>query len=208
MAEFRTGLEDKPWYYGLIAGLLVGGGLYFLLHAWQLKPKQEELDRKEVQLSNLQAKIQEGRAAQAQLPRFREEVRALELELDKLLRILPARRNTQDLLRRLRNLAEQGDFNLVRFRPGRIVDREFYSEWPIAIELAGSYHNLALLFDRVGRFSRIINIEGLRVQASRGADPDHTLEANFTAKTFIYKEPPPPEELEAEGVGEEGTVQP
>ncbi len=199
MAEFRTGLEDKPWYYGLFVGLLVAVGIYFLMHVWKLKDQRQDLARKEAQLATLQQKIQEGRAAEAQLPRFREEVRLLELELDKLLRVLPARRNTDDLLRRIRLLTEQGDFNLLRFRPGRFVDRDFYSEWPIAIALEGSYHNLAMFFDRIGRFSRIINVEGLKVATFRGTDRDHTISANFEAKTFVYKEPPPPAPEGAEG---------
>ena len=114
----------------------------------------------------------------------------LELELDKLLRILPARRNTPDLLRRIRALAEQGDFNLKDFRPGVLIDKEFYSEWPISVDLDGTYHNLALLFDRVGRFSRIINIQDLTITALNPtkANP-HTIAATFIAKTFVYKEP-------------------
>jgi len=128
--------------------------------------------------------------AQQQLPKFREEVRQLELELDKLLRILPARRNTPDLLRRIRSLAEQGDFNLKDFKPGLLSDKEFYSEWPISVDLDGTYHNLALLFDRVGRFSRIINIQDLTINALNPtkANP-HTIAATFIAKTFVYKEP-------------------
>src|SRR6476620_4014735 len=92
-----------------------------------------------------------GVAAEQRLPHFREEVHRLELELDKLLRILPARLNTEDLLRRLRALAEQGDLELVRITPGNLTDQDFYSEWPIQIALNGTYHNLALFFDRIGR---------------------------------------------------------
>ena len=67
------------------------------------------------------------------LPQFREEVGRLQLELDKLLRILPSRRNTEDLLRRIRRLTEQGDFDLLRFTPSGLSRRDFYSVWPIAI---------------------------------------------------------------------------
>ncbi|HEY4565590.1 MAG TPA: type 4a pilus biogenesis protein PilO, partial [Thermoanaerobaculia bacterium] len=128
------------------------------------------------------------------------EVRQLELELDKLLRILPARRNTPDLMRRIRSLAEQGDFTLRAFTPGVLTDKEFYSEWPIKVNLDGSYHNLALFFDRISRFSRIINIENLEVKALPQGKPNpkapdaanpHTINAQFTAKTFVYKEPEP-----------------
>ncbi|RPH54331.1 hypothetical protein EHM82_07030, partial [bacterium] len=96
----RTGLEGKPWYIGLAVGLGVGVVL-FALGFWRLlQPMRNEIEAQEAKLSELQTKIQEGRAAKQELPKFREEVRQLELELDKLLRILPARRNTPDLMRR------------------------------------------------------------------------------------------------------------
>jgi len=179
----QTGLEGKPWWQGVAVGVLVGGvilgGFYYL----KAKGQYEQIARMDRKLTDLQAQIQKGRAAKEKLPQFREEVRRAELELDKLLRILPARRNTPELLRRLRQLTEQGDFDLLRFTPGNFIDRGFYSEWPITVSLNGTYHNLAMFFDRIGRFSRIINIDNLRV---------HTLSANFTARTFIYKETPPP----------------
>jgi type IV pilus assembly protein PilO len=186
----RTGVENKPWYVGLCVGVVLGG-LIFWLGKWQyLDPLQEEISQQQRKLDELQAKIQEGLAAKQELPKFREEVHQLELELDKLLRILPARRNTPDLLRRIRALAEQGDFALKDFRPGQLTDKEFFSEWPIAIDIEGTYHNLALFFDRIGRFSRIINVEGLVINAITPTKTNpHTIAAQFVAKTFVYKEP-------------------
>ena len=206
----KTGLEGKPWYIGLAVGLGVGLVL-FALGFWRLlQPKRDEITGYEVKLSELQTKIQEGRAAKQELPKFREEVRQLELELDKLLRILPARRNTPDLMRRIRSLAEQGDFNLKRFTPGQLADKEFFSEWPIAIAVDGTYHNLALFFDRISRFSRIINIEDLTVSAIQKAEGAHTITAQFTSKTFVYKEPEPEEVSESDGKdgkdGKKGTA--
>jgi len=188
----RTGLEGKPWYIGLGVGLAVGAVVFGALF-WQfVKPLRTEYDFQEAKLAELQTKIQEGRAARQELPKFREEVRQLELELDKLLRILPARRNTPDLMRRIRSLAEQGDFSLKRFNPGTLTDKEFFSEWPISVNLEGGYHNLALFFDRISRFSRIINIEDLEVSAlPTTATSVHTITASFSAKTFVYKEPAP-----------------
>jgi len=192
----KTGLEGRPWYFGLAMGLAVGA-LLFGVGYWRLvNPKTEEYDGLEARLAELQAKIQEGRAARQELQKFREEVRQLELELDKLLRILPARRNTPDLMRRIRSLAEQGDFTLKRFNPGTLTDKEFFSEWPISVNVEAGYHNLALFFDRISRFSRIINIEDLEITALQQSTGTHTINSTFTAKTFVYKEPepaPPPE---------------
>ena len=196
----QTGLEGKPWYFGVAIGLGVAIGIYLLGNSMVLKPREQRISRLEDRRARLQEKIQEGRAAKQQLPRFREEVRKLELELDRLLRILPARRNTPELLRRVRSLAEQGDFALLRFTPGRFNDKDFYSEWPISINLRGTYHNLALFFDEIGRFSRIINVEGLRIDANRRGQGRHTIGATFSAKTFVYQEP----EVDETGAGAAG----
>lgn len=187
----ETGLEGRPWWHGAAVGGIVAAVIVGAFYYFGAKPRYEELARMDRRLTDLQAQIQKGRAAKEKLPQFREEVRRAELELEKLLRILPARRNTPELLRRIRQLTEQGNFTLLRFRPGNFVERDFYSEWPIQISLQGSYHNLAMFFDRISRFSRIINIDNLKIAALRSGAGANTLSATFNARTFIYKEPPP-----------------
>ncbi|HEX9799748.1 MAG TPA: type 4a pilus biogenesis protein PilO [Thermoanaerobaculia bacterium] len=186
----QTGLEGRPWWHGAAVGGLVAAVVVGTFYYFGARPKYDEIARLDRRLTDLQAQIQKGRAAKEKLPQFREEVRRAELELEKLLRILPPRRNTPELLRRIRQLTEQGNFTLLRFRPGNFVDRDFYSEWPIQISLTGTYHNLAMFFDRISRFSRIINIDNLKISARRGSGAD-TLAATFNARTFVYKEPPP-----------------
>lgn len=197
----ETGLEGRPWYFGLLAGLLIGAGLFWGAHYLFFSPMKADISGLQRRLDDLQTQIQEGRSAQARLPQFREQVRRLELELDKLLRILPARLNTQEILRNVRTLAEQGDFDLKKFQPGELVDREFYKEWPIQIDLDGQYHNLAVFFDKIRRYPRIFNIENLRLDATRvRAGGPHTLSTSFIAKTFVYSAEVPV----VEGAPEEG----
>jgi Tfp pilus assembly protein PilO len=195
----ETGLEGRPWYFGLALGFLLGGVIFFGGYKLKIEDQQAQIETQERRLSELQIKIQEGRAAERELPQFREAVRALEVELDKLLRILPSQKNTAELLRRIRALVEQGDFGFQRFTPGRFIDKDFYKEWPITINLVGSYHNLALFFDRISRFSRIINIENLNVTALGRPSGDQTITTTFVVKTFIYKEPEPEPEPEPTG---------
>jgi type IV pilus assembly protein PilO len=181
-----SALEGKPWYVGLIGGVVLGGLVVLGLHELKLKPMKQQIAGQRAELAQLEQQIQEGRAAKQRLPQFREEVRRLELELEKLLRILPTRRNTEDLLRRIRSLVEQGDHRLDTFVPGTLREGEFYSEWPIAIGLKGTYHNLAMFFDRVSRFPRIINIDNLKVTAI--TEGRFTISSTFTASTFVYRE--------------------
>jgi type IV pilus assembly protein PilO len=178
-------LEDKPWYQALGYGLLIGAILAGAVHYAWFRGLNRQIKDKRTQLESLQQEIQKGRAAERKLAQFREEVRRLELELGKLLQVLPSKRNTEDLIKRIETLTRQGDFTLKKFTPGDFVPKEFYAEWPIDIALEGTYHNLALFFDRMSRFSRIINVEDLKIGALENV-PQKSISANFVAKTFIY----------------------
>ena len=185
---FETGLEGKPWYVSAAVGVVLAGALIFGVNYVKFNDMKGQIERQERKAAELDRQINEGRSAQKSLPQFREEVGRLELELEKLLRILPSRKNTEDILRRLRTLTEQGDFDLLSFAPRTPSPRDFYYEWPIQIRLNGTYHELAIFFDRISRFARIINVEDLRIGAMRGGG-NHTISAQFVMKTFLYNEP-------------------
>lgn len=185
MAVFGMNIDEKPWYYALGIGLVVGALVAGAVHWFWFKPMQQEIAAKKVELENLNQEIQKGRAAERKLSQFREEVKRLELELSKLLQILPSKRNTEELIKRIETLTRQGDFTLKKFTPGEFVQKEFYAEWPIDIQVEGTYHNLALFFDRMSRFSRIVNVEDLKVTALGDAS-GKSIGSQFTAKTFIY----------------------
>lgn len=185
MALFGMNIDEKPWYYALGVGLFVGALVGGAVHWFWFKPMQEEIAAKKVELEGLNQEIQKGRAAERKLSQFREEVKRLELELAKLLQILPSKRNTEELIKRIETLTRQGDFTLKKFTPGEFVQKEFYAEWPIDIQVEGTYHNLALFFDRMSRFSRIVNVEDLKVN-TLGDVPGKSIASQFVAKTFIY----------------------
>ena len=63
-----------------------------------------------------------------------------------------------------------------------------YVEWPISISVDGRYHNLAILFNRLSNFSRIMNVEQIAITALP-VQTDRTISADFVAKTFMYVEP-------------------
>jgi type IV pilus assembly protein PilO len=178
-------LDDKKWYYALAYGLIIGAVVAGAVHYAWFRPLNAQIRDKRTQLEGLQQEIQKGRAAERKLAQFREEVRRLEVELGKLLQVLPSKRNTEELIKRIETLTRQGDFTLKKFTPQDFIPKEFYAEWPIDIALDGTYHNLALFFDRMSRFSRIINVEALKISELRDT-PQKSISATFVAKTFIY----------------------
>ena len=181
-------LEDKPWYYGLAIGVFVAVVLYAAAY-YQLpnfSEMKQTLENKKNELDQLNQKITQGRAAERRLPQLREEVRRTELDLQRLLQILPTARNAEELIKKIQALAGQGEFFLKKWTPKEYVNKDFYAEWPIDLQIDGTYHNLALFFEKVARFSRIINIEDLVMTGYPDAAGGRTLGATFSMKTFIY----------------------
>jgi type IV pilus assembly protein PilO len=190
-------LEGRPWYWGLGIGLALALAIVAGVHYFFVSKINADIAASQVQLDELSKKIEAGRTAQKKLPQFREEVARLELELDKLRRILPSTRNTEEIIKKIKSLVDQGDFtlrSLVFPKLDTSAAADIYAQWPISVSVEGGYHNLAILFNRLGNFSRIINVEKFSISAMQGSE--HTITSDFVAKTFVYVEPkeaPPPE---------------
>ena len=181
-------LENRPWYVALILGVVIAGVLIWAFENYLFSDIQKDIKGRTNDLQVLQGKVREGKAAEARLPQFREEAERLETELSRLLRILPTAKQTDELIKKIKSLTERGNFRLVSFQPQAFVKKDFYSEWPIGVQLEASYHELALFFDRLSRFSRIINVESLSASASNKKGSSYTINVAFTMKTFIYGE--------------------
>ncbi len=180
-------LNDKPWYVALIIGLILGITMFVVMHMYVFKDLKVDIERLESDIFDLDREIEKGRQAKADLPRLEEDIRGYELELDRLTKILPTRKETPVLIKRLKQLVERGFLRFQRFTPGAFEEREYYYEWPIKVELDGTYHELGLFFDRLSSFSRIINVNELKISPRKSNDGPYTIHATFTQRTFIYK---------------------
>jgi type IV pilus assembly protein PilO len=133
-----------------------------------------------------------GVATARKLPEFRSQVGDLQGRLDNLKAVLPEEKDAADLLRRMQTVATQSNLTIKSFRPAPVVTKQLHAEWPINLELDGTYHNLALFFDRVGKFTRIVNISALEVKGKEKPDPNSSITATCLATTFVLLDKPGP----------------
>jgi type IV pilus assembly protein PilO len=191
-------LDDKPWWMGLLIGLMLAAAILYAVETFAVADIKKDIVETDKKITELDEKISQGRAAERKLPQFREEVKRLELELEKLRRILPSTRNTEEIIKKIKSLVDQGEFTLKKlaFPPLGTGASDMYAEWPISIQVDGRYHDLAILFNRLSNFSRIINVEQIGIRALANQET-RTIAANFTAKTFVYVE----QESEEDGAG-------
>ena len=185
-------LAKLPWYGQVGAFVLISviaaGAFYYFYDM----PQQAEIATQATELSDIRGRISKGQSMARQLPEFRKEIGTLEARLESLKPILPDERDVGDLLRRVQTLATQSNLQVRGFRPQAITTKEMHAEWPIALQLEGTYHNLGLFLDRVSKFPRIINIGNLAMAGKESPSAASTMTINATATTFVLVDTPPP----------------
>ena len=158
-------LTKLPWYaqVGAFVVLAVGGvGAFF--YYYEMPAQRRHGGARDAAARRCAADIAKGQATARKLPEFRAQVADLEGRLDSLKAVLPEEKDAADLLRRMQTVATQSNLTIKSFKPAPIVTKQLHAEWPISLELDGTYHNLAIFFDRVGKFTRIVNISAPRRQ--------------------------------------------
>ena len=196
---------------GVVAAAVILGVFW-----WQLySPMLEEETTKSNELSALQADIRNLEVTANKLQEFQREVQLREAKLETLKRILPADKETPELMKKVQYLAAGSNLLIRNFTPGATVNKEFpiegqpspkpgqppppgqqppteyYQEWPINVDVEGSYHNLGLFFDRVSRLSRLVNVGTVRIKSQANPRPSNTIAVSCIATTFVYVEASP-----------------
>jgi len=156
--------------------------------------KHEEIKQKQARLDELTAEIQKGINLEKKLPELEREIAALEEQLEELKTIMPPARIDSDIVAKLESVAKRSRLAIRSITANRPRKKDFYDEYPIAIEVQANYHDLAKFFDRIAHLPRIFNVTGVNLrQAGGGAGTTpYSLSASFTAVTFIYREDEPP----------------
>jgi type IV pilus assembly protein PilO len=178
-------ITKLPWkaQLGLFVALsLIAVGAFYY---WYEMPARAEMETQEAELASIRARINRALATARQLPEFRKEVDQLQARLDSLRPIIPDEKDAADLLRRIQTLATQSSLVIRGFKPQPVSTKALHAEWPITLEIEGTYHNLGMFLDRVSKFPRLINVGKLEIRGRDKPDPNTSIDVTCTATTFV-----------------------
>ena len=175
-----------PRYLQVIVALGVCVTMAGLANGILFEPQQSALRKQEKHLAALQKEVETpcGMGWSPQLPDFKKEVRKLEAKLEALRRILPERNDDAELLRTLRGLADLTGLTIVSLQAERPRHAGVTAEHSWRVIVDGSYHDLALFFDRLFRTPRLVHVRRTTIRAVDDGEP-HTIRAQFTATAYI-----------------------
>lgn len=175
-------MKDQPWYVYVLVAIVIFGFFYLLY----IKPKNREIENIKEQRVKIENEVVRLRVKKKELNKIKGELERMAVTLKELETIIPQQEEISDILRDIQQLAYDTRLNIIRFIPQKLINKEFYLEKPINVEIIGNYHNLATFFDRLRNFSRLFNIDGFSMKSIQNQSEDRTISANWTAKTFIF----------------------
>lgn len=153
------------------------------------KPKWAEIEKLDKQLTGLEKKLVIAKRNAADLEKFQKKMMEAEVQFKTAMKALPEREEIPSLLTSISRSGQDVGLEFLLFEPKSEVRKEFYAEIPVAMNVKGGYHDLALFFDKVARLSRIVNIRNISMSRA-GETMD--LNTSCTAVTYKFVEPEPP----------------
>ncbi len=179
--EFNEMSKNGQWgVIGMVCVAFIG---VFYVYVWT--PGAERIAFYQGEIGTIQLENQRTRQVADELPELVAEVAVLEGQLQILSNILPDAQEADVTLRRLQSAAADSNLQQRRLTFQDPVLHDFYAEVPIELDLVGSFHDLALFFDRVSKFGRIVTVGQVAITALEDGSPN-TVQASCTASTFFF----------------------
>ena len=164
--------------------VLIIVGFVFLLY----KPKLADITKLKKELDGLEKKLVVAKKNAADLEKFQAMMEEAEVQFKKAMKALPEKEEIPSLLTSISRSGQDVGLEFLLFEPKTELRKEFYAEIPVAMQVVGGYHDLAIFFDKVARLSRIVNIKNI----SMGRVKDtQQLNTTCTAVTYKFIEPAP-----------------
>ena len=179
----RIAKINLPFRIMILVGTVV---LLSALFFWLIyMPKAEAIEKGQKENAQLQQRLNQAKIRAKGREKFQMELAQVEQQFREALKLLPNEKEIPALLKKVTQLGTDSRLEFRLFKPEKEKAQDFYMEIPVSIEVSGTYHDVALFFDRVGRMERIVNI--LNVSMKPTQERSTTLTTSCDAVTFRFK---------------------
>lgn len=118
--------------------------------------------------------------------RFEAELQELMAELKEALKELPNDREIPGLLKGISSMGNKVGLEVRKFQPLPENKLEYVAEVPVALEVAGSYHEIALFFERMAKMNRIVYVQDVEMTEPQEVGGEVRLKVTGNAVTFRF----------------------
>jgi type IV pilus assembly protein PilO len=186
-AAFEKILDrPKSQKLGLLVGLIIFISATF--YTFFYSPQAVEIAKLNESIEAVQNEKSIKQKRAVNLPRVQKQLGELDVRLKEAIAQLPSKKEIADLLTSIATKAQESGLDINLFRPQPESYKDFYAEIPVEINLKGTFHNLIVFFEGVGRLTRLINIDNVGFKNPKLSGDQMILEFTTTATTYRFLE--------------------
>ena len=178
--------RPKAQKLGILVGLiiLISAAFYSFLYS----PQADEIAKlnESIEAAENEKSIKQKRAAN--LPKLQKELGDLDVRLKEAIAQLPSKKEIADLLSSIATKAQESGLDIDLFRPRPENYKDFYAEIPVEMNIKGTFHNVIMFFDAIGRLTRLVNIDNVGFKNPKVSGDRMVLEFTTTAITYRFLE--------------------
>ncbi len=163
--------------------LLIGASVWLLF--W---PKYEKIETLEKQLATVQQQLAKAKKNARELNDWRSKMKKKEAQYKTVMRALPEKEEIPSLLAGISQAGKDAGLEFLLFKPKPESPKDFYAEIPVDINVGGTYHQVAVFFDKVANLPRIVNIRNIKMAPQSQKDKGNALTTSCQAVTYKFIE--------------------
>lgn len=183
LVEKYSALPQSQRFLGVIlilAGLIAGH--YYLVYTdqqSQLAQLTQQYKKKQT-IKNTKENIAQNRST------YEKKLAELQQLLDEARAKLPDSADVPQLLAQLGSRARQTGLAIESFEPLKEASKGFYAEIAFRMKAKGSYHEIAMFIDSIGKLDRIINVSDLTMGNPETLASKVIVSSTFDVKTYRF----------------------
>ncbi len=165
---------------------LIGGVYYYFI----FMPKHDELKKVQNQYQSRVNTLAIYKRRAAEIIKYEKLMAQTQEDFTVAMKALPDKREIPSLLTGISNAGSNAGLAFHLFKPENEINKEFYKEIPVSIEVVGRYHQITDFFYQIIRLNRIVNINNVNIKSKKGGNE---LEMSCKAVTYMFVEKKEPQ---------------
>ena len=167
-------------FLGVVLAVLAAGWMLLLTDAYGA------LENERSREPQLKADYRSKLAQAVNLSELRKQKLQVQEYVTQLEKQLPGKAEMDALLSDINQAGLGRGLLFELFRPGQVEVKDYYAELPIAIRVAGRYHDIGSFAADVANLSRIVTLHNVSIAPSTAKDANGMLAMEATARTYRY----------------------
>ena len=189
----RGFLDRFPWYVQLLVLLALVLAIAFAFDWFLLKPDRDLADQRQQEANALKQQNRDADIIRQNIAEYETTLNDLNREFEDLKVRLPEQREVSNIFENVRALIDKNQLQLLQYATvskDKEVPRDYYTEVPNTVVIAGTYPKVQALFQDLANYQRILNVTDITLEKAPPTlqERQASVKASFTVTAFYISD--------------------